>query len=84
MLLDPAAGGGRSEHVYLSDFGLSKQAVAGRHVVLHRAAARVNPIGITMSGNGQWLYVTTQKRDPHADQGTLSVINVARAESHPG
>ncbi len=43
----------------------------------------VNPIGITLSGNGQWLYVTTQKRDPHADQGTLSVINVARAESHP-
>ena len=29
MLLDPAPGGGRSEHVYLSDFGLSKQAVAG-------------------------------------------------------
>ena len=43
----------------------------------------VNPIGITLSGNGQWLYVTTQKRDPHADQGTLSVINVKRAESHP-
>ncbi|MGI8446466.1 MAG: serine/threonine-protein kinase [Streptosporangiaceae bacterium] len=29
MLLDPAPGGGRTEHVYLSDFGLSKQAVAG-------------------------------------------------------
>ncbi len=29
MLLDPAPGGGRSDHVYLSDFGLSKQAVAG-------------------------------------------------------
>ncbi len=43
----------------------------------------VNPIGIAMSGNGQWLYVTTQKRDPHADQGTLSVISAARAESHP-
>jgi DNA-binding beta-propeller fold protein YncE len=43
----------------------------------------VNPIGITMSGNGQWLYVTTQKRDRQADQGTLSVINVRRAESDP-
>jgi serine/threonine-protein kinase len=29
MLLDPAPGGGRTDHVYLSDFGLSKQAVAG-------------------------------------------------------
>ncbi len=29
VLLDPAPGGGRGDHVYLSDFGLSKQAVAG-------------------------------------------------------
>jgi serine/threonine protein kinase len=29
MLLDPAPGGARTDHVYLSDFGLSKQAVAG-------------------------------------------------------
>jgi DNA-binding beta-propeller fold protein YncE len=43
----------------------------------------VSPIGVTMSRNGQWLYVTTQKRDRQADQGTLSVINVARAESDP-
>ena len=43
----------------------------------------VNPIGITMAGNGQWLYVTTQKRDQQADQGTLSMINVQRAESDP-
>ena len=43
----------------------------------------VSPIGVTMSRNGQWLYVTTQKRDPRADQGTLSVISVHRAESDP-
>jgi DNA-binding beta-propeller fold protein YncE len=43
----------------------------------------VNPIGITVAGNGQWLYVTTQKRDQEADQGTLSVVNVQRAESNP-
>jgi DNA-binding beta-propeller fold protein YncE len=36
-----------------------------------------------MSRNGRWLYVTAQKRDPQADQGTLSVINVRRAESDP-
>lgn len=44
----------------------------------------VNPIGITLSRDGQWLYVTTQKRDRRANQGTLSVISVARAESQPG
>jgi DNA-binding beta-propeller fold protein YncE len=43
----------------------------------------VSPIGVTMSPNGQWLYVTTQKRDRQADQGALSVINVRRAESDP-
>ncbi|HEX3388764.1 MAG TPA: protein kinase [Streptosporangiaceae bacterium] len=43
----------------------------------------VNPIGITMAGHGQWLYVTTQQRDQHADQGTLSVVSVPRAESNP-
>jgi DNA-binding beta-propeller fold protein YncE len=43
----------------------------------------INPIGITMAGNGQWLYVTTQKRDQWSDQGTLSMINVQRAESDP-
>jgi len=43
----------------------------------------VSPIGVAMSRNGQWLYVTTQKRDRQADQGTLSVISVPRAESDP-
>jgi DNA-binding beta-propeller fold protein YncE len=36
-----------------------------------------------MDRGGRWLYVTSQKRGPHADQGTLSVISVARAESDP-
>jgi hypothetical protein len=43
----------------------------------------VSPIGVTMSRDGQWLYVTTQKRDRQADQGALSVISVRRAESDP-
>jgi DNA-binding beta-propeller fold protein YncE len=43
----------------------------------------INPIGMTVSRDGQWLYVTTQKRNAHSDQGTLTVINVARAEVHP-
>jgi serine/threonine protein kinase/DNA-binding beta-propeller fold protein YncE len=43
----------------------------------------VSPIGVTMSPTGQWLYVTTQKRDRQADQGALSVIDVRRAESAP-
>ena len=43
----------------------------------------VNPIGLAMTRDGRWLYVTTQKRDQKASQGTLSVINVARAETGP-
>jgi DNA-binding beta-propeller fold protein YncE len=43
----------------------------------------INPIGMTVSRDGQWLYVTTQKRNSHSDQGTLTVINVSRAETHP-
>ena len=43
----------------------------------------INPIGMTVSGGGQWLYVTTQKRNAGSDQGTLTLINVARAEVHP-
>ena len=43
----------------------------------------VSPIGVTVSRDGQWLYVTTQKRDRQAGQGALSVINVRRAESDP-
>jgi serine/threonine protein kinase/DNA-binding beta-propeller fold protein YncE len=43
----------------------------------------INPIGLTVSRDGQWLYVTTQKRNPASEQGTLTVINVARAETDP-
>ena len=43
----------------------------------------VNPIGLAMTRDGQWLYATTQRRDQKASQGTLSVINVARAETDP-
>jgi DNA-binding beta-propeller fold protein YncE len=43
----------------------------------------VNPIGLAMTRGGQWLYATAQKQDQKASQGTLSVINVARAETDP-
>ena len=43
----------------------------------------INPIGMTVSRDGQWLYVTTQKRTAQSDQGTLTMINVARAETDP-
>ena len=55
MLLDPAPGGGRTDHAYLSDFGLSKQAAdqpgphrdrpAGRHPGLRRPGADREPAG---------------------------------------
>jgi hypothetical protein len=43
----------------------------------------INPIRLTVSRDGQWLYVTAQKRDEQAEQGTVSVISVPRAESDP-
>jgi DNA-binding beta-propeller fold protein YncE len=43
----------------------------------------INPIGLTVSLDGQWLYVTAQKRDERAEQGTLSVLSVPRAETDP-
>jgi serine/threonine protein kinase/DNA-binding beta-propeller fold protein YncE len=43
----------------------------------------INPIGLTVSRDGQWLYVTTQKRNPASEQGTLTMINVAKAETDP-
>ena len=43
----------------------------------------INPIGMTVSRDGQWLYVTTQKRNQASEQGTLTMINVARAETDP-
>jgi len=69
----------------LAVFNLAAALASGLHDSGFVGAVRlgVSPIGVTMSRNGQWLYVTTQKRDPRADQGTLSVINVHRAESDP-
>ena len=43
----------------------------------------INPIGMTVSRDGQWLYVTAQKRNQASDQGTLTMMNVARAETDP-
>jgi DNA-binding beta-propeller fold protein YncE len=43
----------------------------------------INPIGLTVSRDGQWLYVTAQNRDERAEQGTLSVLSVPRAETDP-
>ena len=39
----------------------------------------VNPIGITLSRDGQWLYVTTQKRDRRAEPG-----HAERDQRRPG
>jgi len=43
----------------------------------------INPIGMTVSRDGQWLYVTSQKRNHASEQGMLTMINVARAETDP-
>ncbi len=43
----------------------------------------INPIGMSVSQDGQWLYVTTQKRTKTSEQGTLTVVSVPKAETSP-
>ena len=43
----------------------------------------INPIGMSVSQDGQWLYVTTQKRTKASEQGTLTVVSVPKAETSP-
>ena len=40
-------------------------------------------VGSALSPNGRWLYVTSELGKHTGNQGTLSVINVARAETDP-
>jgi len=40
------------------------------------------PVGMAVSPNGQWLYVTSE--GPVQGHGTLSVINLSEAETDPG
>src|SRR3984885_8562471 len=67
MLLDPAPGGGRSEHVYLSDFGLSKQAVAG--------------LGLTATGQlvGTLDYVAPEQIENRPVDGRGDLYSLAAA-----
>jgi hypothetical protein len=43
------------------------------------------PVGIGQSADGKWLYATSFRKTPGAGpgQGTLSVINMKAAETHP-
>jgi len=43
------------------------------------------PVGINASPDGQWLYVTSFQRQatPGPSEGTLSVVSVQQAETHP-
>jgi serine/threonine protein kinase len=43
------------------------------------------PVGITASPDGQWLYVTSFQRQatPQPSEGTLSVVNMGQAEASP-
>ena len=45
----------------------------------------INPVGIAESPDGTWLYVTSMQRaiGQVVAEGTVSVVSVARAETHP-
>jgi DNA-binding beta-propeller fold protein YncE len=41
------------------------------------------PVGLALSPDGRWLYVTSELASPSATHGTLSVIDVGIAGTHP-
>jgi DNA-binding beta-propeller fold protein YncE len=43
----------------------------------------LQPVGMSVSPDGRWLYATTQNRSENSQQGGLSVIDVHQAETDP-
>ncbi len=43
----------------------------------------VKPAGMRVSNDGRWLYVVTGMRSNRSHEGTLTVINLRRAETNP-
>jgi DNA-binding beta-propeller fold protein YncE len=43
----------------------------------------LQPVGMSVSPDGHWLYATTQNRSENSQQGGLSVIDVHHAETDP-
>ncbi len=43
----------------------------------------VKPVGMRVSSDGRWLYVVTEMRSNSSHEGTLTVINLRRAETKP-
>lgn len=41
------------------------------------------PTGMTVTADGKWLYVTTQRRTQAVEGGTLSLISMQKAETKP-
>jgi DNA-binding beta-propeller fold protein YncE len=47
------------------------------------APAGIKPHGMAVSADGRWLYVTSRFARPGTLEGTLSVLSVRAAETHP-
>jgi DNA-binding beta-propeller fold protein YncE len=45
--------------------------------------AQVATVGLAVSPDGRWLYVTSEGQTLHNDVGTLAIVSVAKAESDP-
>ena len=43
----------------------------------------IAPVGMAIAPNGRYLYVTSESSTPNTDEGTLSTIDLARAEHRP-
>jgi hypothetical protein len=67
-------------------FNLSKALASGfgSRVYVGAIPAQVAPVGLAFSPDGRWLYSTSEAQNPRSQAGTLEVISVPLAESHPG
>jgi DNA-binding beta-propeller fold protein YncE len=43
----------------------------------------VGPVGLALSPDGRWLYATSEADSPVTNAGSLTVVNVAKAEASP-
>jgi DNA-binding beta-propeller fold protein YncE len=55
----------------------------GRGAYVGAIPTQIAPVGLAFAPDGRWLYSTSEARNAGSQVGTLEVINVARAESHP-
>jgi DNA-binding beta-propeller fold protein YncE len=83
------------EYAFVTQEGSQQAAVFNLHRALTQGFANsdfvgaiplgLSPVGLAVSPDGRWLYATSEValRSQRSNQGTLTLINLSRAETHP-